>query len=274
MEDTERTGNDIPDYLQSLFLGVLQYFDVKLLSKKDTVLLSLAELFKFMGPKHITPLKFKIIAMLQSGKYGSSPKLNCEVWSAFIHSCDVESLAPQLATIFVSILPYLDSCSESVNNIFRYLVVENERHTNEFIPDLFFVNNHNVDKNVLKKIKSHLKSLDELSLKEKIKLFLKYLKHETNEVRIRAMEHLKVFMEQNREELDQMILGYNGIDQVMVDLIDLLTLACREKDVALKLACGNVIAELGAVEPTHLPRRCFCICYSCFKTFNKQEFWF
>ncbi|CAH0564186.1 unnamed protein product [Brassicogethes aeneus] len=255
MEDNENTSKNIPDYLQSLFLGVLQYFDVKLLSKKDNVLLSLAELFKFMGSKHITPLKFKIIAMLQSGKYSSSPKLNCEVWDAFISSCDIESLGPQLATIFVSILPLVESCPKKVNEIFKYLIVDNEVYTRDYIPDLFFVNNANVDKPILSQIKKHLKCLEQLNLKEKIKRFLKYLKHETNEVRIQALKHLKVLMEQNREELDQMILGYNGIDQVIVDLIDILMLACREKDSSLKLACGNVIAELGAVEPSHLPRR-------------------
>ncbi|CAH0564187.1 unnamed protein product [Brassicogethes aeneus] len=236
MEDNENTSKNIPDYLQSLFLGVLQYFDVKLLSKKDNVLLSLAELFKFMGSKHITPLKFKIIAMLQSGKYSSSPKLNCEVWDAFISSCDIESLGPQLATIFVSILPLVESCPKKVNEIFKYLIVDNEVYTRDYIPDLFFVNNANVDKPILSQIKKHLKCLEQLNLKEKIKRFLKYLKHETNEVRIQALKHLKVLMEQNREELDQMILGYNGIDQVIVDLIDILMLACREKDSSLKLA--------------------------------------
>ncbi|KAK9719934.1 Phosphatidylinositol 3- and 4-kinase [Popillia japonica] len=70
----------------------------------------------------------------------------------------------------------------------------------------------------------------------------------------------------NRNELDQMILGYNGIDASIVNLLEILTAGCREKDNALKLACESkvylshnyaceCIGELGAIEPSHLPRK-------------------
>lgn len=84
---------------------------------------------------------------------------------------------------------------------------------------------------------------------------MKYLSHEAMEVRIQSLKHLKNYLEQSREELDKMILDYNGIDCTIVELIDILTTGCREKDKALKLACGEVIGELGAIEPSHLPRR-------------------
>nr|CAI5838056.1 unnamed protein product [Callosobruchus analis] len=258
-EDTENKTTNIPDYLHPHFLGVLLYFDGKLMSKsskKRNMLQSLADLLRFMGPNHIMPLRFKIIAMLQATNCDQHPELNVEVWDAFVRTCKIESLSPHLALIFVSILPLLDSCSRQVNDIFRYLIVENEENTKNYIPDLFFVSNDKIDHEVLIIIKRYTKALEKYNLKEKIKTFLKYLTHEATEVKIQALRQLKKYLEQNREELDIMILNYNGIDSVIVELVDILTTGCREKDEQLKLACGQLIGELGAIEPSHLPKRC------------------
>ncbi|XP_018574027.1 serine/threonine-protein kinase ATR-like, partial [Anoplophora glabripennis] len=257
-EDKENKSNSIPDYLQPHFLGILLYFDVRLISrnsKKEGFLQSLADLFKFMGPKHIMPLRFKIIAMLQTIKYENYPHLICEVWNSFIRSCEIESLGPQLATIFVSMQPLLDHCPRETNAIFKYLIIEKEAYTRDYISDLFFVNNANVDHDVSNVIKNALQPLEDFNLKQKIQAFLKYLSHEAMEVRLQGLKQLKNYLVQSREELDQMILDYNGIDDMIVELIDTLTLGCREKDEALKLACGEVFGELGAIEPSHLPRR-------------------
>ncbi|KAG5868652.1 hypothetical protein JTB14_031712 [Gonioctena quinquepunctata] len=257
-EDSENKSKSIPDYLHSHFLGVLLYFDVKLISKnpkKDKILLSLADLFRFMGSKHIMPLRFKIIAMLQTTNYGNFPNLHCEVWSSFIHTCEIESVGPQLALIFVSVLPLLERCPKEINSIFKYLIIENESKVKNYIPDLFFVKNSKVDHEVLLMIRNYLTFLEKCTLKEKIQRSLKYLTHEAMEVRIQGLKHLKAYLEKSREELDQMILDYNGIDPIIIELIDILTLGCREKDEALKLACGEVMGELGAIEPSHLPRR-------------------
>lgn len=130
-EETDKRSiseRDVQDYLQPKFLGVLQYFDSKLITRHPDmrkVLLSLKELFKFMGAKHLAPLRFKIIAMLQTAlsfNYGDFPELNCDVWDAFIRSCDIEALGPQLATIFVSILPLAEIFPVRINSIFRYSI--------------------------------------------------------------------------------------------------------------------------------------------------------
>lgn len=211
--------------------------------------------FRYMGPKHIMPLRFKIIAMLQTSNCENFPALNCEVWDAFIKSCEVEYLGSQLALIFVSILPLLDRCPSKVNDIFKYLIVENEGHMKNYISDLFFLNNPKIDHEVDIIIKKYVSNLQKCSLKEKLQKFIKYLSHEAIEVRIKSLKHLKKCLEQSREDLDKIILDYNGMDNVIVELIDILTLGCREKDTSFKLICGEVIAELGAIEPSHLPRR-------------------
>lgn len=208
-----------------------------------------------MGSKHIIPLRFKVIAMLQTSDNEKFPVLKCEVWDAFVRTCEIEYLGPQLALIIVSILPLLNYCPAKVNDIFKYLIVENEHHVKNYIADLFFVNNPKIDYEIDRIIKKYLANLKKCPLKEKMQQFIKYLSHESMEVRLQSLKHLKNCLEQSREELDKMILDYNGIDSSIVELIDILTLGCREKDKSLKLSCGEVIGELGAIEPSHLPRR-------------------
>ncbi|XP_056649111.1 serine/threonine-protein kinase ATR-like isoform X3 [Diorhabda sublineata] len=259
-EDFENQGkaNSIQEYLQSHFLGVLLYFDLKMISKnagKDKFLLSLADLFKFMGSKHIMPLRFKIIAMLQTINYKNFPRLTCTIWDAFIRTCEIESLGPHLAVICVSVLPLIDHCTTEVNDMLNYLIIQNEIHMKNHIPDLFFVSHNKINLEIIMVIRKYLELFEKNNLKEKIQRFLKYIMHESTEVRIQGLKQLKTYLEQDREALDQMILDYNGIDATIVELIDVLTTGCREKDETLKLACGDLFGELGAIEPSHLPRR-------------------
>lgn len=251
----------IADYLQPKFLGVLLYFDLKLISQnsnKVQVLRSLSKIFRFMGAKRITPLRFKIIAMLRTAlnlNYGEFPQINCEVWDSFIRTCDTEALGPQLATILISILPLKESHPKEIYKMCKYLLVENEPLFKEYILDLFFVLDYDLDNEFLIIIRKYVNEFEKQSFKDKLKIFLKYLTHETIDVRICGFKYLKKLLERNRQELDNMILGCNGMDAIIVELIDILTLGCREKDAALRLACGECFGELGAIEPSHLPRR-------------------
>lgn len=127
---------------------------------------------RYMGSKHIMPLRFKIIAMLQTTTSENFPELNAEVWDAFIHTCEIESLGPQIALIVISILPLLEYCPRKVNNILKYLIIQNENHTKSHIPDLFFLNGYTVDHEVLIVVKKYLKQLEQCSLREKIKRFV------------------------------------------------------------------------------------------------------
>lgn len=138
---------------------------------------------------------------------------------------------------------------------FRYLIIDNEQYLNENIRDLFFVTDQRINADILTVIKTHTETYYSQSFKNQLDIFVKYLNHETTDVRLRALKPIKDLLEQNREELDQMILGYNGIDPIVVTLIEALMRGCREKDKELKLMCGEVFGELGAIEPSHLPRR-------------------
>ncbi|GJQ85421.1 hypothetical protein Trydic_g23851 [Trypoxylus dichotomus] len=247
----------IPDYLQPRFLGVLQYFDTKLVAKKE-VLLSLAEIFKFMGPKRIVPFRFKIIAMLRTAlnlNYNHCPEIHCNVWEAFVRNCDIESLGGQLPMIFVSLLPLIEVYPSNINNIFSYLILQNENRFKDYIADLFFVLEYNVSPEIHNVVRKYLEQFEHQTSEQKLQYFMKYLSHETNEVKIHALKYLKQIIKENRSQLDQMILGYNGMDPTIVNLLEILTIGCREKDRSLKLAYSECIGELGAIEPSHLPRK-------------------
>lgn len=184
-------------------------------------------------------------------------EVKCDIWQIFVQTCDLKALGPQLATIFTSLIPLITDHSAKVNTIFKFLVVTNGNELKDYLLDLFFIVDSTViDYDIVLVIKQHMEPFDMKSFQEKLKVFLKYLTHETIDVRIHALKYLKGLMEKNRQELDQMILGYNGIDSSIVELVDILTLGCREKDQTLKLAYGDCIAELGAIEPSHFPRRC------------------
>ncbi|XP_071056684.1 serine/threonine-protein kinase ATR [Onthophagus taurus] len=258
-EDTDGqklTISQIPDYLQPRFLGVLQYFDTKLFSNKQ-VLLSLPKIFELMGPKRIVPFRLKIIAMLRTAlslNYGDYPALSCNVWDSFIRSCEVESLGTQLATIFVSLIPLNDTYPK-INEIFRYLIIENEELLKGYISDLFFALDYDIDEEIKFVIKKYSKILESNDFEDQMKVFMKYLTHETDEVKVHALKYLKKIIEENRQKLDNMILGYNGIKPHIVELLDALMSLSREKEVSVKLACSECIGELGAIEPSHLPRK-------------------
>ncbi|XP_044758902.1 serine/threonine-protein kinase atr [Coccinella septempunctata] len=257
-EDTEKKTENIPEYLHSHFLGVLQFFLNTLISDENDhkeTLRSLSGIISFMGSKHITPLRFKIISILQTFNYEKYPILVSEVWFTFLKCCEVEMLGPQLATIFKSLQPLMDQCPNEINKIYMYLICENETKFSEHIKDLFFMKNTKVSTQISYKLQSYLSEIERYTFKQKIKWLLKYLTHETIEIRVEGLKELNLLLEKNREELDNMILGYNGLDDSIVELIDILTSTCREKDKQLKLACAEVMGELGALEPSHLPRR-------------------
>ncbi|XP_050294547.1 serine/threonine-protein kinase ATR [Anthonomus grandis grandis] len=258
-EDNTTAATSIEEYLQPYFLAFLLYFDLALTSehsKKDKILLSLADLLRFMGTNRIMPLRFKILSMFQTAHFLQHPETSCEVWDAFIRTCELDCLGPHLAAVFSSMLPLIEQCPNKVNKMFQYLIVgPNEHVFKEFIPDLFFVSSGYLASDVAAVIGKYVKVIDGMTLKERIQKFLRNLQHDALEVRMHSLKQLKRCFEENREELDEMILGYNGIDGAIVELIDYLTLGCREKDLGLKLACGELFGELGAIEPSNLPRR-------------------
>lgn len=230
-ECPENVTSQIADYLQPRFLGVLVYFDSKLINKsvdhsvKTRVLQSLPDIIKLMGTKYISPLRHKVLATLRTTltlTETSYLTLTCANWDAFIHCCEVESLGPLLSTIFVSMLPLLEQFPRKINSIFKYLIVENKEKLKDNIQDLFFLIDTKVDFELKNVVKSFLVKYKNNSLKEQLNMQLKYINHKDLEVRVFGLKFLKKCLEDNKIELEQIIMDSNGMDSVIVNVIDVL----------------------------------------------------
>lgn len=78
--------------------------------------------YRFIGRKNLSAMRFKIIAMLRTVSHFKDdglPNLKCDAWETFLKNCDIDALGPQLATIFVSLLPLLDHFPDQINNMLR-----------------------------------------------------------------------------------------------------------------------------------------------------------
>lgn len=230
-ECPENMTSQVADYLQPRFLGVLVYFDSKLISKsvdesvKTRILKSLPDIIKLMGTKYITPLRHKVLATLRTTLTLTETSylvLTCANWDAFVHCCEVESLGPLLSTIFVSMLPLLEQFPRKINSIFKYLIVENKEKLKDNIQDLFFLIDTKVESELKNVVKTFLAKHKNNSFKEQLNMHLKYINHEDLEVRVFGLKFLKKCLEENRIELEQIIMGSNGMDSVLVEVIDVL----------------------------------------------------
>ena len=69
-----------------------------------------------------------------------------------------------------------------------------------------------------------------------------------------SLKFLKKLLSKNRLILNALILGNNGMHSYLIDLLDILTTGCRDNDADLRITYGDCLGELGAIEPSFLPR--------------------
>lgn len=230
-----QNNDEVIQAIQSRFLGLLVYFDSKLNSKrvaisdKRNALQSLSVIIKLIGPKQITPLRFKVMATLHTTLHlEDMEQLSCLVWDAFIKNCDIDAIGPLLSTVFTSLLPLHQQFPNLINEIFMYLVYNHEQDLCEHLPDLFFVIESNVNDRIKSIVQNSLKNYSKMNFRDQLQFYLKYLQHDNIEVRIHGFNFTTKLLECNRELLNELILGNNGLDPIVVELIDLLITGKRK----------------------------------------------
>ncbi|KPI92992.1 Serine/threonine-protein kinase ATR [Papilio xuthus] len=267
--DTTSPGNiklsttQIADFLNPKFLGVLAYFDHKLvnakvaLSVKRKALKSFPDMMQLMGVKYITPLRFKVLATLRSALplVKEFPKILADAWSAFIHNLDSISLGPLLSNLAVSLLQQFEYAPQEINKIFQYLVLKNENLLSAHLSDLFFLGDSNISEKVKTVIKRHVTRTQPEGFLDKIKWYLEHLNNEIPRIKAYAISHLDVLLKNNRSEIHKAIFGGKNIDPIIVELIDCLLLGCKDPDNKVSEASGSCLGQLGAIEAGHLPRQ-------------------
>ncbi|KAJ2945898.1 hypothetical protein O0L34_g4806 [Tuta absoluta] len=255
--------SQIADFLNPKFLGVLAYFDHKLvnakvaLSVKRKALKSFPDIMQLMGAKYLTPLRFKVLATLRSTLPLAKefPKLLADAWGAFIHNIDSISLGPLLSNLAVSLLQQFEHAPQEINKIFHYLVLNNENLLSSHISDLFFLTDSKISEKIKMVIKKHVKRTQPEAFLDKIRWYLQHLNQEIPTIKAYAFSHLDKLLKKNRTEIHKAIFAGKTIDPVIVELIDSLLIGCKDSDPQVSAASGACLGQLGAIEAGHLPRQ-------------------
>ncbi|XP_025264576.1 serine/threonine-protein kinase ATR [Camponotus floridanus] len=266
--DSNQRGNfntqkQVASYLNLRLHGILVNFDIKLGPKSDehtqqSALASLAVLIRYMGATYLTPLRYKILATLRTSlgfKRPGFPRLVCDAWDAFIHNIAIEDLGSLFPTICVSLISLQKIFPEKVNSMLEFLIVQNNGEHNSHISELFFIDDMEVPTDISNIVKAHILQAKPEGFNANLELWLKRITHETDEVRIRALKYLQTFLEEHRCELNKMILSETDVHPLIVELLDTLLIGCQDKDESIRLCYGECLGELGAIEPSLLPRR-------------------
>ncbi|OXU29026.1 hypothetical protein TSAR_005154 [Trichomalopsis sarcophagae] len=258
-----KSQSEIAQYLNSMLHGILVTFDANLgPNSEETMqkyaLASLAEVMNFMGPNYITQYKYKILATLRTALTFTRPgfrNLACNAWSAFIRNTSVRELGPLLATICMSLVSLLEFYPKETNAMLEYLIIKNRELVKEHISDLFFIKDLKVSPNISTRIINHINQTKPKTVEENLKLWIKRIVHQTDEVRLKALLYLQQFLAKHRNDINDLILSDSTVHPLIVELLDTLMAGCQDKDEAICIASGECIGELGAIEPSLLPRR-------------------
>lgn len=224
------TTIQIADFLNPKFLGVLAYFDHKLvnakvaLSVKRKALTSFPDIMQLMGEKYLTPLRFKVLATLRSALPLAKefPKILAEAWGAFIHNIDSMSLGPLLTNLAVSLLQQFDHAPQEINRIFQYLVISNENLLSSQLPDLFFVEDTKISEKIKAVVRRHVKRTQPEGFLDKIKWYLRHLDQDIPRIKAYAFRQLDELLKKNRTEVHKAVFGGRNIEPAIVELIDAL----------------------------------------------------
>ncbi|XP_069694965.1 serine/threonine-protein kinase ATR isoform X2 [Periplaneta americana] len=249
---------EIADYLKPRFLGILIFFDSKLVTRKvsDSVkkkaLSSLPEIIRLMGKKHITPVRFKVLATLRTAlklNYSNFPDLNVAAWDAFVHSVDVAYLGPLLSTIFVSLLPFLHDFTDEIGSIFSFLILRNSETLQDYFKELYFVQPIEGIIEVCQEIQSVINTNGPPSFMDMLSVITSSIKHDNVDVQLSGLEHLRFFLEENKESILACIVGADHVDPIIREIMDSLLLICQDEDQNLRVAAADCIGAVGAVDP-------------------------
>ncbi|KAF7998404.1 hypothetical protein HCN44_009802 [Aphidius gifuensis] len=257
------TKDDIAKYLNSQLHGVFVRFDANLVpladqSTQKAALLSLGSLMNYMGPKYLSPLRFKILTTLRTSLSLTRPglkKICCYAWECFVKNIPIDELGPLLPTIVVSMIPLLESCRNEVMKILEFIFIVNKKNLEQYISEVFFIKDLNVDQIIIDNVMSEIEKSTPTEFNEKLDKWLVRIKHETYEVRYKALCHLVIFLKEHRNELNIMILKETNIHPYVGELLDELLIGCCDKEEKIRMISGECLGELGAIEPSLRGRR-------------------
>lgn len=173
-----------------------------------------------------------------------------QVWKVFTKFTDVGFLGSLLSTIIVSLESFSSDYQTEVNEIYEYLIVENNCLLSYNIQDLFFIGETRVPqhiKNIV--INQSCSQIPNESFIDQFKKFCHHIGHENSAVRIYGIKFLTDLLRQNRDEMNKLIISKIKMDPIVEEVLELLMHNCKSANVALKLKAAECLGEIGAIEP-------------------------
>lgn len=265
-EDSELTDplESIIIDIKQRFLGVLIYFEPFLTSNscerpiKKNILLSLGEIIRLLTATHISEFCFKIITILKAAEQTSIDlsETCINVWSILIRNCNVNSLAPILSTIIVSLEFFIDKFPYEVASLHEYLIIDNNSLLSRNISDLFFIEKTRVSDKIKRTVLSLIESQnsnEEKTFKHKLQSLLRQMNNENCDLKILVycLQYLKELIRENRREVNELICVRMTMDPIIEELLHILVNNCKNtRSEELQLATAECLGELGAIEPS------------------------
>ncbi|XP_073999751.1 ATR serine/threonine kinase meiotic 41 isoform X2 [Rhodnius prolixus] len=210
-------------------------------------------LMKILDGQFLDSLKVKLLSTLRTVLplyYNNYPHLCMLAWMLFVFRTDLTFLASNLTTIFIELLKLFPKFPEDVSHIFYYLVVKNNKRFRNYLPALYFVPDHSLEKMHQVWLAIHNSLSSDVSVTFKIKRALKYVNCDYLESRICALNFLQLELTDNSERLHALALKSETLDPLFEDILDCLMENIQLNNSAVKTACARCLGELGAIDPS------------------------
>ncbi|XP_022227139.2 serine/threonine-protein kinase ATR [Drosophila obscura] len=269
---SQAANAEFANFIAERFLGVITYFESCLSEPsfekplKEETLYSLGQIMRFVGAKHVTQFRFKIIAMLSFVHTLQEPRLQricLKIWHIFLHVVNVQELGPSLGRIVATLQPLLKDSEnvKQVNDLYEFVILRNASMLGNFITDLYFLERmENVSPNIRECIKRHTSHLDLAGqeaqsppqLLEQLRFLHRQIVDECLQVRVYGLQHLGEIFGRRRTQLNQMILNELPLEPLLEQIVNVLMAGCQHDDRQLQMASAKCLGELGAIDASYL----------------------
>lgn len=253
------------------FLGVLFFFepfltlaDCERVIKKN-ILLSLGDIIRLLGEARVSQYSFKIINVLKVAMEQTGMDLSefcIRVWKILVKNCNISSLGTILSNIIVSLEAFVVKYPEEVNEIHKYLIIENSSLLSRNIADLFFIEQIQVESDIKARVLRQMESQkirDEADVKTHISSLIRHLNSENSDLKIRVygLQYMKTLFTKHRNELNKLICGQVEMDLLIEELLNILMNNFKNtSSEIIQLATAECLGELGAIEPSLQHQNC------------------
>lgn len=221
-------------------------------------------LIGFLGP-HIDKF-YVIIGSVLRLTMTEVPELRsatCKAWKSFLKHVPDRCLGPILGATTVYLLSY-DAYESEIVPILEYLFITKEAALKPYFRDVPLL----PDRPALSRV--HLKWREaqsegnagtsgsrsrESSLRAQLSQLVILARNDDCSIREMALKQLINFLHLHRSELAASMQREQGIDSVMVDLVELLVNGSRESVPSVRSKFAQALGELGAIDPSRLANK-------------------